>query len=362
MKPGFVRSHIQDLEPYEPIIPLDVLSDQLQIPIENLIKLDANENPYGMPPLARQRLSQISYGHIYPDPESRKLREKLSNFLDLPMRNIAVGAGADELIDLIARLCMDPGDKIINCPPTFGFYAAVAQVNNLERVIIPRRIDFSLDLEKISRAAHDGAKMIFLANPNNPDGSLIPTETIQELLGLPLLVIMDEAYVEFAPDNTSWIKAVPERENLIVLRTFSKWGGLAGIRLGYGAFPAGLLEELMKIKQPYNIPVTASEAGIGALDSIDLLNQRRDQICIERNRFLNALKSLDWLQPYPTQSNFVLCRVIGRDAKQVKKCLEKRGVLIRYFNKPRLKDHVRFSIGKPEDMQKLMNELKEIDL
>jgi histidinol-phosphate aminotransferase len=362
MKPNFVRPHIQDLEPYEPIIPMDVLADQLQIPIENLIKLDANENPYGMPPLAHQRLSQISFGHIYPDPESRKLREKLSKFLELPMANIAVGAGADELIDLTTKLCMDPGDKIINCPPTFGFYAAVAQVSNLERVIIPRRADLSLDLKKITQAACDGAKMIFLANPNNPDGGLIPPETIQALLALPLLVVLDEAYVEFAPENTSWIKVVPERENLIVLRTFSKWGGLAGIRLGYGAFPAGLLAELMKIKQPYNIPVTASEAGMSALDSVDLLNQRRDQILIERSRFLKALQSLDWLQPYPTQSNFVLCKVIGRDAKQVKKWLEKRGVLIRYFNKPRLRDHVRFSIGKPEEMQKLMNELKEINL
>ncbi len=356
----FIRSHIRNLDPYEPIIPLDVLSDQLGLPLAALVKLDANEHPYGMPPAVKARLANLEYGHIYPDPESRKLRQKLAAFLGLPLENIAAGAGADELIDLIVRLTMDPGQKIIQCPPTFGFYPAVAQVNDLEEIIVRRKPDFSLNLDGIRQAAADGGRLIFLANPNNPDGGLIPDATLDALLDLPLLVVLDEAYIEFAPQGASRIRTVLERDNLIVLRTFSKWGGLAGLRLGYGAFPAALLAEMMKIKQPYNVSVAAQEAGLGALEETDLLNQRRDQIRADRARLFAFLQETGWLSPYPTQSNFILCRVNGWDALKLKQTLAQRGILIRYFNKPGLQDHVRFSIGTASQIDSLIQALKEL--
>lgn len=355
-----IRQHILDLEPYEPIIPLDVLSEQMGLPIESLVKLDANENPYGMPPKAKERLANLVYGHIYPDPESRQLRDKLSQVFTMPVENILAGAGADELIDLIVRLTMDPGDALINCPPTFGFYDAVAQVNNLNIINIRRNQDFSVDIAEIKKAADSGAKLIFLANPNNPDGSILSKDELGKLLDLPLLVVIDEAYIEFAPKGTSLYRDVLTRDNLIVLRTFSKWGGLAGLRLGYGFFPEALLQQLMKIKQPYNVSVAASEAGLGALEDLELLNLRTDWILAERSRLFSALKTFDWISPYPTQSNFILCRIKGRDAAELKANLAKQGILIRYFNKKGLEDHVRFSVGKPVDTDKLLSALKEI--
>ncbi len=359
MEKPFIRAHIQDLQPYEPIIPLDVLSDSLSIPIDNLVKLDANENPYGMSPVARERLANLSFGHIYPDPESRKLRRKLSEVLGIPAENIAAGAGADELIDLVVRLTMDPGESLIQCPPTFGFYPAVAQTNDLRQIVVRRKADFSLDLDGIRSAVEEDARLIFLASPNNPDGSTIPPEVLEAILALPLLVVLDEAYVEFAPAGTSQIGEVLSRDNLIVLRTFSKWGGLAGLRLGYGIFPAPLLAEMMKIKQPYNVSVAASEAGLGTLEDLAERNQCRDRILAERSRLFKLLNDIDWLFPYPSRANFILCRVRGRDAQALKADLTRQGILIRYFNKPGLQDHVRFSVGRPEDTNRLIEALKE---
>lgn len=356
----FIREHVQKLTPYEPIIPLEVLSDQLGIPISNLVKLDANENPYGMPPKAKERMANLKYGHIYPDPESRKLREKLSGAINIPSNNLMMGAGADELIDLIVRLTMNPGDQIIDCPPTFGFYSTVSQVNDVRIINVQRNPDFSLDMKGIKTAANEGAKLLFLANPNNPDGSIIPPKLLEQILNLPLLVVVDEAYIDFAPPGTSLMNKVLKTENLVVLRTFSKWGGLAGLRLGYGIFPEPLMKEMMKIKQPYNISVAASEAGIGALEDLNVLNQRLEWILAERNRLENELHNIDWLSPYPTQANFILCKVIGPDAAQLKKDLANKGILVRYFRTPGLEDHIRFSVGKPEDTDRLLCALKEL--
>ncbi len=356
----YIREHIQSISPYEPIIPLDVLSEKLGIPIKDLVKMDANENPYGMPTAAKRRLANLSYGHIYPDPESKFLRTGLSEYLKVPYENILIGAGADELIDLIVRLTMEPGQKIINCPPTFGFYDAVAQVNNLEILEIRRKPNFDLNLEGIEKAVSQGAKLIFLANPNNPDGGLINPEILKQILSLSILVVLDEAYVEFALPYRSWIPEVLTMENLIVLRTFSKWGGLAGLRLGYGVFPRFLADEILKIKQPYNVSVAASQAGLGALENIGLLNKRSGLIIQERERLMDELKGLDYLEPYPSRANFILCKVTRGDARELKENLTDQGILIRYFNKPCLEDHVRFSVGRPEHTNRLLTALEEL--
>lgn len=360
MTEQFVREHIRSMAPYEPVIPLEVLSEQLGLPVSGLVKLDANENPYGMPPRAKARLAKLTYGHIYPDPESRVLREKLSSVLEIPMNNILAGAGADELIDLILRLTLNSGERVINCPPSFSYYDTVAEVNDLVQVRVPRQPNFSLDLDGIRAAADSGVKVIFLANPNNPDGSLITPKDLKQILEMPLLVVVDEAYVNFAPQGTSLIREVLERDNLIVLRTFSKWAGLAGIRLGFGVFPTAIIEQLQKIKSPYNVSVSASEAGLGALEDIDLLEEWRGRIVAERDGLYDVLTHIPWLEPYPTQANFILCKVLGKDAGVLKKELAQRGVLVRYFNKPGLEDHIRISVGKPEDSDRLLIALREV--
>jgi len=367
-----IRPHIAQMEPYTPILPFEVLSDQLGIPVDQIVKLDANENPFGVLPEVRSALANLSYTHIYPDPESRHLRSALAHYHAIPVENILVGAGADEMIDLIMRLILEPGDSIVNCPPTFGMYNFDASVNNVRTISVPRDHNFDVDIERIAAMMDDfKPKAIFLASPNNPDGGLLPYEILDDLLNLPLFVILDEAYINFAAPGTSplpclskgsgcrqWGDGLPE--NLIILRTFSKWAGLAGLRLGYGVFPDWMMPHLWKIKQPYNVSVAAERAGIVSLENNNELETRTQKIIAERERLFNELQKIPWLKPYPSQANFILCKVIGRDASQLKASLAQQGILIRYFDKPGLDDHIRISVGLPKDTKRLIEALNRL--
>lgn len=358
-----VRAHIRDMPPYEPILPFEVLSQQLGRSTDDIIKLDANENPYGPVPAVREALAGLTYPHIYPDPESRELRRALAEFHEVPMENILAGAGADELIDLIMRLFIEPGDAILNCPPTFGMYAFDADLNGARVVSIPRSEGFELDIRRIEEAAKDEqAKIIFLANPNNPDGGLVSTKYIESILALPLLVILDEAYIQFSSQDASMIDQVPRRNNLVVLRTFSKWAALAGLRVGYGVFPKALMAHLWKIKQPYNVSVAASTAACAALRNIAQVENISQQIITERERLFSLLAEVTYLQPIRSEANFILCQVTGREAGKLKTELTRRGILVRYFNKPGLDQCIRISVGKPEHTDALIQALTEMEV
>ena len=358
---SLLRPDVATMEPYTPILPFDVLSEQLGYAPEELVKLDANENPYGPSPRVREALAAMPYPHVYPDPESRHLRRALAGYAGLPMEYLLAGHGADELIDLVMRLFVEQGDCVINCPPTFGMYPFDAAVNGARLVSVRRKDDFSLDVEAIVAAASESrAKLLFLASPNNPDGGMLPEHDLRRLLELPLIIVLDEAYVEFAGLEHSRMRWIREHNNLIVLRTFSKWAGLAGLRLGYGAFPLAIIEHLWKIKQPYNVNVAAQVAGLVSLADLDYLQANVVRIVAERARLSKALGMIPYLRPYPSYANFILCRVAGREARAIKETLAARGVLIRYYASPGLADHVRFSVGTPEQTERLMRELTNI--
>ena len=358
---ALIRPNIAEMKPYQPVFPFDVLADRLGRDLESIIKLDANENPYGPSPRVRAALADLLYVHIYPDPESRVLRAALADFTGLPADLLLAGAGADELIDLTMRLFLQPGDAIINCPPTFGMYAFDAAIAGAEVLSVPRSSGFAVDVDTVEAAARQHRpKLLFVTSPNNPDGGWLPDADLARLLALPLVVILDEAYVEFAGPERSRIRWVVERDNLIILRSFSKWAGLAGLRVGYGAFPAALMPHLWKIKQPYSPSVAASAAAIAALGDPAYLEQTVAHIVAERERLRQALATIPYLYPYPSQSNFLLCRVEGRDALQLKLTLEGEGILVRHFDDPRLCDHVRISIGKPEHTDALMSVLRRL--
>jgi histidinol-phosphate aminotransferase len=307
----------------------------------------------------------MDFPHIYPDPESRALRNALEKFTGVPAEYLLAGSGADELLDLIMRIFLDPDDCILSCPPTFGMYAFDAELNAARVIEVPRNTDFSLDMNGIRKVVETyKPKLFFITSPNNPDGSLIPSEIMDELLSLPTLIVLDEAYIEFAGENLganlSRIKEVPNRENLIVLRTFSKWAGLAGLRVGYGAFPKWLMPTLWKSKQPYNINVAASIAAQVSLENTEQLKKVVELLKTERGRLLSELGKISFLKTYPTESNFILCQVLDKDALELKtKLAHEHGIFIRYFNKPGLKDYIRISVGRPEDTDALIKALKD---
>jgi histidinol-phosphate aminotransferase len=360
-----IRQHLESLPPYTPIEPFEVLSARLGRAPSQIVKLDANENPYGPLTVVREALANMDFPHIYPDPESRALRKSLAKFTQVPEEYLLAGAGADELLDLLMRVFLEPDDCILSCPPTFGMYPFDAELNAARCIEVPRHADFSLNLEAIRKAVDTyHPKLFFITSPNNPDGSVLDSKTIDALLQLPTLVVLDEAYIEFAGENLgaslSLIREVPSRENLVVLRTFSKWAGLAGLRIGYGAFPLWLMPTLWKSKQPYNVNVAASVAAEVSLQHADELAKVVELLKKERDRLFEDLCDIPFLKPYPTRSNFILCRVIDRDAAELKKRLAQNyGILVRYFNKPGLRDHIRISVGRPQDTDALLKALSE---
>lgn len=360
-----IRPELVDMAPYTPILPYDVLASRLGRDPSTIVKLDANENPYGPAPSVRDALASSPYLHIYPDPESASLRTALSSYTSIPPEYLLAGAGADELIDLLFRLFITPGagDAIVNCPPTFGMYKFDADVNGAVIHNIPRMPDFSIDVSAIDNLFNDfngkPPKMVFIASPNNPDGSVITDDDLKRLLQLPTLIVLDEAYFEFADDNR--LEWVPTTPNLVVLRTFSKWAGLAGMRLGYGAFPLDVIKHLWKVKQPYNVSVASQTAGIASINEKEDLLHKVQRMVKQRYEFYERVKSFEWLKPYPSQSNYVLCRVGGgRVAADVKTELANRGILIRYYTTPRLADCIRISMGTEEQMERFYEAIAEL--
>jgi histidinol-phosphate aminotransferase len=361
---GRMRQHLESLPPYVPIEPFEVLSARIGRNPSQIIKLDANENPYGPLRVVQDALGKLDFPHIYPDPESRILRKSLANFTGVSKEHLLAGAGADELIDLLMRVFLEPTDCILSCPPTFGMYSFDAELNAARCIEVARQADFSLDMESIHKAVETyHPKLFYITSPNNPDGSLIAPDIMDQLLALPTLVVVDEAYIEFAGADLgaelSRIREVPLRENLVVLRTFSKWAGLAGLRIGYGAFPLWLMPTLWKSKQPYNVNVAANVADQVSLEYLDQGSKVVEALKIERERLFQSLQEIPYLKPYPTQANFILCRVIGQDAAELKSRLaEEHGIFIRYFDKPGLRDHIRISVGRPQDTDILIHALK----
>jgi histidinol-phosphate aminotransferase len=352
--------HIAAMEPYTPILPFEVLSRQLGRAPQDIVKLDANENPYGPHPAVRAALAAYPFPHIYPDPEHRELRAALAEYVGAPAENILPGHGADELIDLLTRITVGPGDAIIDCPPTFGMYSFDAGLAGAEVVRVARGADFRVDVAGIEQAyrAARPPKLLYLTSPNNPDGSLLDPADLRRLLRLPLLVVVDEAYVEFAGAEHSVAGWVTAHENLIVLRTFSKWAGIAGLRLGYGIFPTWLMPVLWKAKQPYNVNVAATVAGLTSLAHRAEIAVTVDALIREVARLERALAACAFLRPYPSRANFVLCRVEGRDARELKAALAERGVLVRYYAKPGLENCIRVSAGRPADTDALLAALE----
>jgi len=360
-----VLPRFEQLPPYVPIEPFEVLSARIGRAPQDIVKLDANENPYGPSPRALEALARLEWAHIYPDPESRALRSALAQFLDVPMEHILVGAGADELIDLLLRVLLAPEERVLVAPPTFGMYAFDTLLNGGQVVEVPRRPDFSLDVEAMEQAvATYHPRVVFLASPNNPDGSLIPPAVLERIFSWPTLIVLDEAYIEFTDEGgrlgerLSNIREPLRRDNVVVLRTFSKWAGLAGLRVGYGVFPGWLLPTLWKAKQPYNVNVAASTAAMASLQDIDVLAARVAAIRQERTRLYRLLQTIPYLQPYPSQANFILCRVLEHSARALKEALATEGIFVRYFATPYLENYIRISVGRPQDSATLLSALQ----
>jgi histidinol-phosphate aminotransferase len=357
----YIRPGLTFLQGYDPVEPIDVLEKELG---RRIVKLDGNENPYLSSPRAREVLAGYPYYHIYPDPLQRNLREALSAYTGLPTDCIVAANGSDELIDLTLRLFVNPEDEVLNAPPTFGMYTFLVAVAGARLVNVPRRDDFSLDLPGLAKAITSRTRLLFIASPNNPTGDGVTIAEVRRLLEMDTIVVVDEAYYEFSSGTVSGL--VASHPNLMVLRTFSKWAGLAGLRIGYCLSHPRLTSLLLTIKQPYNVNVAGEAAAIASLQDASYLLANVAKLKRERDRLFDVLSAISWLHPHRSEANFVLCRVDAKSesdvssARRLRDGLRKRGVLVRFYESEGLRDCLRISAGLPEDTDILLKALEEV--
>ncbi len=335
----------------------ETVAQKLGIPVENIVKLDANENNYGPSPRVAKALAAFDGYHIYPDAAQAELRDLLASYTGMPSAQIVAGAGSDQLIDLIIKLFAAPGEEIINLVPSFAMYRFYGDLNGAQVIEVARGVDFQVDTVAVKHAVTAKTKLIFLANPNNPTGTLTSRQDVISLLETGLPLVIDEAYYEFTGESA--IPLMKEYPNLMVLRTFSKWAGLAGLRLGYGVFPTAISNYLHGIRDPYNVNVAGFVAVRESFKDIDYLMGNVKKIVAERGRLASELGKIKWLKVYPSNSNFILCDVLDGNACELQQKLEDQGILVRYYSEARLKNCLRFSIGKPGEDDILLDALQK---
>jgi len=355
---SLLRPDVWDLREYAAPEPLEEFAARRGLAVDSVLKLDQNENPYGCSPRVQAALGRCRRFHVYPDPLARRCRALLESYVGVSRERLAVGNGSDELIEVLFRLFLQPGDRVLSFTPTFGYYSTVAGTCAAELVGVPRRSDWSVDVEAGLAALDDRAKVIVVASPNNPTGTLTPLEDLRRLLATGRLVIVDEAYYEFSGQTA--LPLAEEHDNLVILRTLSKWAGLAGLRVGYGVFPEWLLPQLYKLKPPYGLSVAGMVALEASLEDAAYLRRTVELIVAERARLASLLADTGYLRPYPSAANFVLCDVLRGDAPTIRRRLEEEGILVRAYSDPRLRSTLRFSVGRPEDTDRLVEELKRI--
>ena len=289
--------HIRGLDVYQGVEPVEVMAERAGIPQEKIIRLNGNENPHGPSPAVAAALADFPNFNHYPDPEQRQLRQALSGYVGIDPERIIAGNGSDELIDMLFRMFIGPGDNIINLTPTFGMYSLGAEICGGQAVSVPRDENFDIDLESVKLAITDRTKAVVVCSPNNPTGNM-PTEAeVRALLDTGILVIVDEAYYEFSGQTV--LPLLDEYPNLVVLRTFSKWAGLAGLRIGLGAMHPDLARAMMSVKPPYNVNLAAEVALIASLEDMTGLLERVNAIIAERERMHGLLEAIPNRQALP---------------------------------------------------------------
>ncbi|MFW6132261.1 MAG: histidinol-phosphate transaminase [Planctomycetota bacterium] len=319
-----------------------------------VIKLNTNENPYPPSPRVAEALATFDAEtlRVYPDATAGVLRQAAAEAMDVPPGWILPGNGSDDAIMMIARAACAPR-RLVACPvPTFTYYRTQAQVETAGPLEVPYGEDYALPVDAL---AESGAAVTFVANPNSPSGTAAPTEQLGELAErLSGLLVVDEAYVDFA-DETA-LGLVERCDNVIVLRTLSKGYSLAGLRVGFAVARPALLEALCKTKQIYNVGALPAALGAAALRDADWKDANVERVRAARAELTAGLRAMGW-RVWDSQANFVLARPGGGDAAAVHAMLKDSGILVRYFQAPRLDDKLRITVGTDEQNAALLKAL-----
>lgn len=343
---NLVRENIKRLTPYS--------SARKEFSGAAQIFLDANENSFGSP-LA------TSYNR-YPDPLQAEIKRKIAVLQNVNASEIFIGNGSDEAIDLVFRIFCEPKkDNILICPPTYGMYEVSADINDIEIKRANLTPDFQLDFGEIKRKIDKNTKLLFICSPNNPTGNAFKREEILNLaLDFQGIVVVDEAYIHFS-DEKSLISEIKNYPNLIVLQTFSKAWGLAGLRVGLAFANEEIIKLFNKVKPPYNISQIAQEAVLKALQNNEQVEKTISEIISERQKLIGNLNEISFITKiYPTDANFVLLKT--SDANRIYRFLLNERVVVRNRNNVELCEGcLRITIGTPEENESLLMALKKFE-
>lgn len=334
--------------------------DPKYIPAE--IYLSANENPQTLPAVVMDEVhAELTRATLnrYPDPLANELRDLIAADYGLARDNVLVGNAGDELLFDLALAWGGPNRTLLNCPPTFSVYGANAHLTGTRIVDVPRKADFSLDEEAvIARAAQGDVDMVVITTPNNPTGNTDSLEFIERLLeSTDALVLVDEAYGEFG--GTPSTPLLETHENLVILHTFSKAYSAAGVRLGYVLAQPSVIQELLKVRQPYSVDSISQIVGRAIMHHKEAFTERVEAIIAERERMMVRLAEISGITVYPSQANFLLVRIPGADA--VWQGLYDRGILVRDFSHaPGLENCLRITIGLKDENDAVLAALEEL--
>ncbi|MFN3689363.1 MAG: histidinol-phosphate transaminase [Fimbriimonadales bacterium] len=358
--PICARAHVYQMQPYRPGKTPEQLMQELGL--SELVKLSANENPLGASPRAQEAILQsLNKIHLYPDGSCTVLRDALSRFYALPSEYFAFGNGSDELIHLFGIAYLEPGDELVMASPSFVRYEASAQLNRAVLKQVPLTPDFRHDLRAMTEAITERTKLLYIANPNNPTGTIVYRAELERLLEHApdhVLVIVDEAYFEYVdhPDYPNGLDYVRAGRNIVVLRTFSKAYGLAGLRVGYAIGRPELLDPIERVREPFNVNVLAQVAAAAAIT---------DREHIERTRAFNraGLETLQaacerlGLRYVPSQANFLLIEV-GCECARIQQRLLQQGVLVRTGEVFGMPTFLRVNTGTPDQNERFIEALQ----
>jgi histidinol-phosphate aminotransferase len=354
-----VNRHILELRPYEPGKPIEELERELGI--TGSIKLASNESPLGPSPKAKAAVRAAVDGlHRYPDGASFELRESLAGRLGVGTDQLVLGAGADEILELLAKTFLGPGAEAVFAWPSFAMYPIVVRGMGATPIAVPLSNDLVHDLPALAAAVGDRTKLVFVCNPNNPTGTSVGAEAFDRFAAdLPpdVVLVVDEAYVEFArrpdfPDSLAWVRRRPAT---IVLRTFSKIYGLAGLRLGYGITGSELAGYLERARHPFNVNRLAEVAALAALDDRDHAEMSR-RVNSEGVAYLTRELTALGIEVWPTDANFILARA----GEGIHDALLQEGIIVRPLASFGMADHIRISVGLPEENERLVKTIKRL--
>jgi histidinol-phosphate aminotransferase len=352
---------LKTLPVYQPGRPIEEVARELNLPADSIIKVASNENPFGPSPLALAAMQKAIAGvNLYPDGNAFYLKQKLAAKLGVETTNLILGNGSNEIIEFVSHALLAPGDDVVVSQYCFAIYPIVAKMFGANVITVLAK-DHGHDLPAMLKTITPKTRIVFVANPNNPTGTLAPREEVIQFVNDvadDVLLVMDEAYIEFLNDAVDLVPLIRlgVRKNLILMRTFSKIYGLAGLRIGYGIGNPDLIAALEKIRQPFNINSLAQAAALAALDDDEHVRKTRANNFAGLQFFENALRRELKLEFVPSHANFILVRV--GEGQKVFDAMQKQGVIVRPMGGYQLPEWIRISVGTPKENERCLGALK----